>query len=99
MIRVNQDDYAYAAGRIRAREIKLLDKSRFDRMLESPDAEEAYKVLAEAEYGMGSESTKNVLEFDALLADEMRKTYAFLSEIAPDKEVIKAFKGDMISSM
>jgi len=92
MIKVNQDDYAYAAGRIRAREIKLLDRNRLDRMLEAPDAEEAYKVLAEAEYGMGTDSTRSVLDFDTLLADEMRKTYALLSEIAPDIEVVKAFK-------
>lgn len=92
MIKVNQDDYAYATGRIRAREIKLLDKSRFDRMLEAPNAEEAYKILAEAEYGMGNDNTKSVYAFDSLLADEMKKTYALLSEIAPDKEVVKAFK-------
>ena len=58
MVKINQDNYAYAAGRIRAREIKLLDKSRFDRMLEAQSAEEAYKVLAEAEYGLGTESIK-----------------------------------------
>jgi len=92
MIKVKQDDYAYAAGRIRAREAKLLDKSRFDRMLEAPDAEEAYKILAEAEYGMGTDSSKNVYAFDMLLADEMKKTYALLSEIAPDKEVVEAFR-------
>jgi len=92
MIKVKQDDYAYAAGRIRAREIKLLDRNRFDRMLEAPDAEEAYKVLAEAEYGMGNESARSVYEFDTLLADEMKKTYVLLSEIAPDIEVVKAFK-------
>lgn len=92
MVKINQDNYAYAAGRIRAREIKLLDKSRFDRMLEAQSAEEAYKVLAEAEYGLGTESIKNVYAFEALLADEMKKTYALLSEIAPDSQVVEAFK-------
>lgn len=92
MIKVNQDDYAYATGRLRAREIKLLDKSRLARMLEAPDADEAYKVLTEAEYGSGNERTKSVSSFDMLLADEMKKTYALLSEMAPDIEVVKAFK-------
>lgn len=92
MIKVNQDDYAYATGRIRARELKLLDKNRFDRMLEAPNAEEAYKVLAEAEYGTGTDSTKSVFAFETLLEDEMKKTYALLSEIAPDPEVVDAFK-------
>jgi len=92
MIKVNQDNYAYATGRIRARELKLLDKSKFDRMLEAPNAKEAYKVLAEAEYGMGTDSTKSVFAFETLLADEMKKTYTLLSEIAPDIEVVEAFK-------
>ncbi|NLM11392.1 MAG: V-type ATP synthase subunit C, partial [Clostridiaceae bacterium] len=92
MIKVNQDNYAYATGRIRARELKLLDKSKFDRMLEAPNAKEAYKVLAEVEYGMGTDSTKSVFAFETLLADEMKKTYTLLSEIAPDIEVVEAFK-------
>ena len=34
MIKVNQDDYAYAVGLIRAKEIKLLDSDRLNRMIE-----------------------------------------------------------------
>lgn len=92
MLKVKQDDYAYAIGRIRARELKLLDKNRLDRMLEASSAEEAYRVLAEAEYGMGSDSTKSVYDFETLLAEEMQKTYAFLSELAPQSGVVEAFK-------
>lgn len=92
MIKVNQDEYAYAAARVRAREVKLLDSSRLDRMLEASSPEEAYKILAEAEYGVGSDTAANVFSFEALLAEEMKKTYSLLSEIAPQVEIVRAFQ-------
>lgn len=90
MIKNNQDDYAYAVGLIRAKEIKLLDNDRLNRMIEAPDAAEAFKVLTEAEYGYGN--VENFYAFEQVLAEEMKKTYALLSEIAPVPEVVEAFK-------
>lgn len=92
MLKINEGDYAYAASRIRAVEIKLLDRSRFDRMLEAPAAEEAFKVLTEAEYGFGGGNTDNVYSFEALLAEEMKKCYSLLSEITPQIGLVKAFQ-------
>ena len=74
MVKINQDEYAYATARLRARENKLLDSSRFDRMLEAATAEEAYKILAEAEYGVGSDAAGSVFSFETLLSEEMKKT-------------------------
>lgn len=90
MIKVNQDDYAYAVGLIRAKEIKLLDSDRLNRMIEAPNAADAFKVLTEAEYGYGN--TENFYSFEQALAEEMKKTYALLAEIAPVSEVVEAFK-------
>lgn len=92
MLKINEGDYAYSSARIRAIEVKLLESSRFDRMLDAPAAEEAFKVLAEAEYGFGGSSTGSVYSFEALLAEEMKKCYSLLSEIAPQIEVVKAFQ-------
>lgn len=92
MLKVNQFDYAYPTGRIRAREIKLLDSSRFERMLEVASPEEAYKVLTEADYGFGGEAAGDFHSFEALLSDELKKTFLLLYEIAPQTEVIKAFQ-------
>lgn len=92
MLKINEGDYAYASARIRAMEIKLLDQSRFDRMLDAPTAEEAYKVLTEAEYGMGGSSSESVYSFEALLGDEMRKCYSVLIEMAPQPEIVNAFQ-------
>lgn len=92
MLKMNQDDYAYATARIRAREIKLLESSRFDRMIEAPSAEEAFKVLSEAEYGAGGSSFESVFSYETILAGEMKKTYSLLEEIAPQIEVIRALQ-------
>lgn len=92
MQRINQDDYAYAASRIRAIENKLLDGSRMDRMLESQTAQETFKVLSEAEYGYDGGNAEGVFSFDNLLSEEMDKCYALLTEISPQPEVIQAFK-------
>ena len=92
MLRINEDDYSYASAFIRAIEVKLLDTGRFDRMLDASTAEEAFKVLAEAEYGNGSGNTGNVFEYEELLADEMMKCYSMLFEIAPQTGIIEAFQ-------
>ncbi len=92
MLKINQDDYAYSTARIRAKEIKLLDSARLERMLEAATPEEAYKVLTESEYGTGGDSAGNVHSFETLLAEEMKKTYALLEEIAPQIEVVRAFQ-------
>lgn len=92
MLKINEVDYAYASARIRAKEPKLLGAGHFDRMLDASHAEEAYKLLAEAEYGIGSSSTTGIFAFEELLAEEMKKCYSLLLEIAPQAEVIKAFQ-------
>lgn len=92
MLKINQDDYAYSTARIRAKEIKLLDSARLERMLEAATPEEAYKALAESEYGTGGDSSGNVYSFETLLSEEMKKTYALLEEIAPQTEVVRAFQ-------
>ncbi len=92
MLKINEGDYAYAASRIRAVEIKLLSTAHFDRMLEAPNAEEAYRVLIEAEYGYGGANADGVYSFETLLDEEMSKCYSLLSETAPQIELIKAFQ-------
>lgn len=92
MLKVNQYDYAYPTGRIRAREIKLLDTSRLERMLEASSPQEAYKVLTEADYGFGGDAAGDFHSFETLLSDELKKTFLLLHELAPKIEVVKAFQ-------
>jgi len=92
MLRINEGDYSYASGLIRAKEPKLLDINQFNRMLDAPSAEDAYKVLTESGYGLGGGSAAGVYAFERLLSDEMKKCFRLLLEIAPELEVIRAFQ-------
>ena len=91
MLRINEGDYSYASGLIRAKESKMLTGSQFARMLDASSPEEAYKVLTDAGYGLGGR-TYGVFAYEQLLADEMKKCFMLLAGIAPKAEVIKAFQ-------
>ncbi len=92
MLKINEGDYIYASARIRAKEAKLLGTSHYDRMIDAPSAEMAYKVLAEAEYGFERGVLSDVFAYERLLSDELRKCYGLLLEIAPQAEVVKVFQ-------
>ncbi len=92
MLRINEGDYAYASGLIRAKEPKLLGAGQFTRMLDAPSVEEAYKVLMETGYGYGEGAVTGIYAFDRLLSDEMKKCLMLLLEISPEAETIRAFQ-------
>lgn len=92
MLKINEGDYAYAASYIRAVENKLLDNGRFERMLEANGPDEAFKVLIEAEYGLSGSDTESSYSYETVLAEEMNKCYSLLSEIAPQIELVNAFR-------
>lgn len=92
MIKVREEDYAYASGRIRAIEPKLLGPAQYGRMLEANDAEEAFRILADYGYGYGGGGAAGVFAFERLLTEEMKKTYALLAEIIPQAEILKVFQ-------
>jgi len=87
----NDTQYAYSVSRIRAIERKLLDKGRLDRMVEAKSAEEAMKVLQEADYGDIDADSISVYEYETLLKDENKKVYNLMKEIAPEPDVFDLF--------
>lgn len=92
MIKVREGDYAYASGRIRAIEPKLLGPAHYARMLDANDAQEAFRVLTDSGYGYGGSGSAGIFAFEGLLSEEMKKTYALLVEIFPQIEIVKAFR-------
>lgn len=92
MIKVREEDYAYASGRIRAIEPKLLGPGHYGRMIEANDAEEAFRILTDYGYGYGGGGASGVFAFERLLTEEMKKTYALLDEIVPQTEIIRVFQ-------
>lgn len=71
-------DYAYAVGRIRAMETKLLTRPLVERMLEAADVEELLRILADTVYGsLLAEST----EYQELLKVEEANLIGLFDEL------------------
>ncbi|MBS4022269.1 MAG: V-type ATP synthase subunit C [Dethiobacter sp.] len=87
----NKERYAYAVGRIRAMETRLLDRSKIERMVEARSAEEALKVLGETEYGEYLAEFDSVHGYEAMLDLELRRIYLELRRISPEPELINLF--------
>lgn len=81
--------YAYSVGRVRALETRLLERSRFERMIDASSADEALKVLSESDYANAISELSDVHAFETMLSEELKKTFALLSGIAPRPEEIK----------
>ena len=85
------DKYLYAVTRIRALETKLLDKAKIERMVDTKNAEEVVRVLAETEYASLVSEMSSALDYETLLLKELERTYEFLREIAPSKGIAQLF--------
>lgn len=89
--KIDESKYIYSVARIRAIEKRLLDKIKFDRMVESKSADESLKVLLEAGYGNAGSDVKSIFEYENILKEEHKKVYSLLNELAPEQEVINMF--------
>ncbi len=76
--------YAFATGRIRALEAKLLNRTHYQRLLETPDALETWRALAEMGYAKAAE--RKLDDYEEVLTDELRAVYAILRSLTPDSE-------------
>jgi V/A-type H+-transporting ATPase subunit C len=85
------DKYLYAVTRVRSLETKLLDKAKIERMIDTKNAEDVVKVLSETEYASLVSEMNSALDYEMLLLKELEKTYEFLREIAPSKEIATLF--------
>ncbi|MCL2060232.1 MAG: V-type ATP synthase subunit C [Oscillospiraceae bacterium] len=94
--------YAYAMGRVRAVERKMLGRSQFDRMIEARTADDAFRVLHEAGYsgaggasGVGAGASPDAQhaarDYELLLDAENERLAAFVTEISPEPRLLNFF--------
>lgn len=77
---VKAADYAYAAGKVKALEARLLDPSALQRMIDAPDFEEALRFVGEGGYsGMLTRSG-----FEKALAMAVREANEDVASFSPD---------------
>ncbi|MBN2852149.1 MAG: V-type ATP synthase subunit C [Clostridia bacterium] len=78
-------NYAYAVGRIRVAENAMLDKNKYERMIDQPSVDDCLRVLYEAGY-------QEAREYEDILKNESIKTYHYLSQISPEPDVFRMFQ-------
>jgi V/A-type H+-transporting ATPase subunit C len=83
--------YAYAVGRIRAREARLLDVHKLLSILEAESVEETLKELSDTDYGEGLALVKSEEDFDSHLSRQMESIYELVSELTKDPELTDLF--------
>lgn len=74
-------EYAYAVGRIRALETRLLTRAVVDRMLEAADMDELFRILADTSYGTILSETA---EYQRLLEVEETRSVELFDELCLD---------------
>ncbi len=78
----NQEEYAFAIGRIRKLEKGLLNKDILDRMIKSSDIVSALKILMESDLNDYSFDLNNPADFEDSLNQELLHTYDIIKSIS-----------------
>ncbi|MGI6319094.1 MAG: V-type ATP synthase subunit C [Dethiobacteria bacterium] len=79
----NETIYAYAVGRIRALETRLLDKGKLERMVEAVSGEEALKVLSETDYAGLVAGLTSIFDFEKILQEEVKNVFTLMQKMSP----------------
>ena len=82
--------YGYAVGRIKVREMDLLNRQRLGRLIEA-DFDEALHILEEVDYGDYLKGARVASDVDAGLIRFLRDLYEMLKEITPAGSHIAEF--------
>ncbi len=92
MKRTSRLDYAYAVGRVRALERKLVERAVFSEAAEEKDFVRAVKIVFEAgEFLEEMTKIKNSEELDGFLEREEKELLRLVTEILLEKDVLEVF--------
>ncbi|NLY75124.1 MAG: hypothetical protein GX075_07440 [Firmicutes bacterium] len=88
---MRERDFAYAVGRIRALETKLLDRAKLERLSEAGSLNEVLSGLGESEYGPAIGNLKDPNQFEAALNAELARVIKLVTELSGGAPEVKAF--------
>ncbi|WP_192986805.1 V-type ATP synthase subunit C [Carnobacterium mobile] len=88
---MKQTAFAGTNARIRVFESNLLKDDQFERMLQSPNFDEALTVLKDTPYRNDVEQLRETKDYDALLVKELQRMYAELFSISPEPALVELF--------
>ena len=86
-----RQSYAYAVGRVRVLETRLLDRTRILRMLDARSVSDVFRVLAEMQYGQGARSGHESA-YERVLYQEIGSAYDLISEFVPDPRILEVLR-------
>ncbi len=90
LAKIKDTDYLFSTARVRSVEKNMLTRERAEKMIDAKTTEDALKVLDDIDYGYGSEMT-DPNNYEKLLTDEHKKTYDFITSIAPELDYFNMF--------
>ncbi len=87
-----QPSNTYSVARIHALETNLMDRMKFERMVEAASAGDALKILGESgDYGAVLSELKGPWEYEKVLKAEMKSLKELLEKISPNLAVSNLF--------
>jgi V/A-type H+-transporting ATPase subunit C len=81
-------EYAYFVAEIRVLETRLLTRTQLLRMVEAPDAEAAFRMLGETEYGRAAGAAEGVADYESALAAELGRVFGLIRRDCPEPELV-----------
>lgn len=90
MSRVKDRDYLALTAMLRAREAKMLDRDRIERMLSAADFADAAKLLADC--GYEDMSAMNASQLDAALNARKKAIYEEIGRMCPERSLVDVFR-------
>ncbi len=80
--------YAFAVGRVRALETRLLDRSRLERMLDAESADDALRMLQDTDYGTHLGEASSAADYEKVLESERRVAYDLFRDLCLDRPAL-----------
>ena len=90
LAKIKDTDYLFSTARVRSVEKNMLTLERAEKMIDAKTTEDALRVLDDCYYGNVNELT-DVNDYEKLLTEEHKKTYDFITSIAPELNYFKMF--------
>ena len=90
MAKIKDTDYLFSTARVRSIEKNMLTRERAEKMIDAKTTEDAVKVLDDIGYGNGNE-TVDSNDYEKLLTEEHKKTYDFITSVAPELNFFNMF--------
>lgn len=80
-------EYASFVARIRVLETRLLGRNHLLRMVDAPDADAAFRMLGETEYGPAAAAAGTAPEYEIALAAELSRVFGIIRTASPEAEL------------